>query len=205
MSFTSFSESWTDACTIGGATGSATRDGSPIIFSNSDDPFTTRTRLVVSEPADGYKFIATQIVSPPPPASFNLMHTRGLNAAGLAYSWASVAPTSEPTSEQAIGIPYHQFGHLILSQARTVADVIALIERYHRAYHGNFLFADAEGTVALIEISTQTYHVETQITDGAFARTNHWISPQMVPLGTEQVGQASRERYERASELIAAQ
>ncbi len=198
-------ETWTDACTIGGATGSATRDGDPIIFSNSDDPFTTRTHLVVVEPADGYKFIAAQIISPPPPVSFNQMHTRGLNAAGLAYTWASVAPTTEPTSEQAIGIPYNQFGRLVLSQARTVPDVIALIERYPRAYHGNFLFADAEGTVALIEISTETYHVETRITDGAFARTNHWISPRMVPLGTEQVGQASLERYERACELIAAQ
>lgn len=195
----------TDACTIGGATGSATRDGGPIIFSNSDDPFTTRTRLVVVEPADGYKFIAAQIVSPPPPVSFNMMHTRGLNAAGLAYTWASVAPVAEPTSEQAIGIPYTQFGRLVLSRARTVDDVIALLDRYPRAYHGNFLFADAEGTVALIEISTQTFHVETRITDGAFARTNHWVSSRMTPLGSERVGQASLERYERASELIAAQ
>jgi acyl-CoA:6-aminopenicillanic acid acyl transferase len=196
---------WLDACTIGGATGSATRDGAPIIFSNSDDPFTTRTRLVVVEPADGYTFIATQIVSPPPPVSFNQMHTRGLNAAGLAYSWASVAPISEPTSDQAIGIPYYQFGRLVLSQARTVADVIAILDRYPRAYHGNFLFADAEGTVALIEISTRTFHVETQITDGAFARTNHWISPRMTAIGGDQVRQASHERYERASALIAAQ
>src|SRR5215471_6347864 len=98
-----------DACTIGGATGGATRDGDPIIFSNSDDPFRTRTRLVVVEPADGYKFIAAQIISPPPPVSFNTMHARGLNAAGLAYAVANVAPTTEPTSEQAIGIPYNQF------------------------------------------------------------------------------------------------
>jgi hypothetical protein len=133
------------------------------------------------------------------------MHTRGLNAAGLAYTWASVAPTTEPASEQAIGIPYNQFGRLVLSQARTVSDVIDRLDRYPRAYHGNFLFADAEGTVALIEISTQTYHVETRITDGAFARTNHWISERMVPLGTDRVGQASLERYERACALVAEQ
>jgi Acyl-coenzyme A:6-aminopenicillanic acid acyl-transferase len=205
MSFASHSESRADACTIGGATGSATRDGGSIIFSNSDDPFSTRTHLVVVEPADGYNFIAAQIVSPPPPVSFNLMHTRGLNAAGLAYTWASVAPIDEPTSEQAIGIPYYQFGRLVLSQARTVADAIGLVERYPRAYHGNFLFADAEGTVALLEISTQTFHIETHISDGAFARTNHWISTKMAPHGGERVGQASLERYQRASELIAAQ
>jgi len=196
---------WMDACTIGGATGGATRDGDPIIFSNSDDPFMTRTRLVVVEPANGYKFIAAQIISPPPPASFNMMHTRGLNAAGLAYTWASVAPRTEPTSEEAIGIPYNQFGHLVLSEARTVSDVIEILDRYPRAYHGNFLFADAEGTVALIEISTQSFHVETCVTDGAFARTNHWISDRMVSIGTDRVGQASLERYERACALIAAQ
>ena len=99
MTPTTESDLWTDACTIGGATGSATRDGDPIIFSNSDAPFTTRTRLVVVGPADGYKFIATQIISPPPPISFNTMHARGLNAVGLAYAWASVAPTVGPTSE----------------------------------------------------------------------------------------------------------
>lgn len=205
MTLTTATDPWMDACTIGGATGGATRDGDPIIFSNSDDPFTTRTRLIVVEPADGYKFIAAQIVSPPPPVSFNMMHTRGLNAAGLAYTWASVAPTTEPTSEQAIGIPYNQFGRLALSQARTVSDVIGLLDRYPRAYHGNFLFADAEGTVALIEISTRTYYVDTRITDGAFARTNHWVSEQMVPLGTDRVGQASLERYERACALVAEQ
>ena len=47
-------------------------------------PFTTRTRLVVVEPPDGERFIATQIVSPSNgnPVSFDRMHTRGLNAKG---------------------------------------------------------------------------------------------------------------------------
>ena len=53
-----------DNCTIAGATGSSTADGHPIIAGNSDDPFTTRTRLVVVHPDDGYRFVATQIVSP---------------------------------------------------------------------------------------------------------------------------------------------
>ena len=53
-----------DNCTIAGATGASTIDGRSVIASNSDDPFTTRTRLVVVEPPDGEWFIATQIVSP---------------------------------------------------------------------------------------------------------------------------------------------
>lgn len=193
-----------ESCTIGGATGRASRAGAPIIFSNSDDPFTTRTRLVVVNPPDGYRFIATQIVSPPPAVSFDRMYTRGLNAAGFAYTWASVWPRTEPADGDAIGIPYPQFGRLLLSQAATVAEAIELVRRYPRAYHGNFLFADATGELALVEISTQTYFVESRLTDGTIARSNHWISAEMAPVGTEEVGVSSAHRYQRARELITA-
>lgn len=194
-----------NACTIGGATGTATRERAPIIFSNSDDPFQTRTRLVVVEPKAGYRFIATQIISPPPPVSFNQMHTRGVNSAGFAYTWAAVRPISEPTDAEAIGIPYYQLGYLLLSQAETVADALMLIERFPRAYHGNFLFADATGQLALVEISTQTFNVETYVNDGVVARANHWISPYMAKLGPAEVGLSSVFRYQRALELLTSQ
>lgn len=198
-------ERWVDACTIGAATGSATRDGSPIVFSNSDDPFDTRTRLVVVVPAEGYRFIATQILSPPPPVSFNEMYTRGVNEAGFAYTWAYVHPTAEPTFADAIGIPFYQLGTLLLSRAATVADAISLLDAYPRAFHGNFLFADARGEIALVETSTRTYHVETQLTDGAFARSNHWISERMSGIGSDEFGASSKWRYERASQLVSEQ
>jgi hypothetical protein len=193
---------WVDACTIGAGTGGATRDGAPIVFSNSDDPFGTRTRLVVEQPADGYKFVATQIISPPPPVSFNQMHTRGLNEAGFAYTWAAVMPSAEPKDSEAIGIPYYQVGRLLLSRAASVADAIAIVEAYPRAYHGNYLFADASGEIALVEISTRTFHVESRTSDGAFARSNHWISPVMAPLGSTAFAASSTWRYQRASQLI---
>jgi hypothetical protein len=195
---------WANACTIGAATGSTTRSGDPIMFSNSDDPFTTRTRLVVVEPSEGYRFIATQIISPPPAVSFNDMHTRGLNEAGFAYTWAYVMPESEPSDREAIGIPLYQFGRLLLSQARTVADAINLVQDYPRAYHGNFLFADAQGEIALVEISTRSMHVETCTLDGLIARSNHWISEEMAPLGRDSViwGESSHHRIERAQELL---
>ena len=202
MSSLVHSRQWTDACTIGAATGSAARDGAPVVFSNSDDPFTTRTRLVVVEPQDGHRFVGTQIVSPPPTMPFDQMFTRGVNAVGFAYTWASVNPATEPTFHDAIGIPYSQFGTLLLSSATTVADAIALLDTYPRAYHGNFLFADANGTIALVEISTRSYHVETKITDGAFARSNHWISREMAGIGEVEPGASSVWRYQRASELV---
>lgn len=196
-----------DTCTIGAATGSATRIGEPIVFSNSDDPFSTRTRLVVVQPDEGYRFIGTQIISPPPSVSFNEMHTRGLNEAGFAYTWASVMPETEPNDRTAIGIPLDQFGRLLLSQARTVSDAIDLVERYPRAYHGNYLFADASGEIALVEISTKSMHVETRTIDGVIARSNHWISPEMTPIGRDHIspGESSHHRYQRATTLIEAQ
>ena len=141
-----------DNCTIAGATGAATVDGRSVIASNSDDPFTTRTRLVVVEPPDGERFIATQIISPSngSPVSFDRMHTRGLNAQGFAYTWSAVRPDPEhePDSESAFGLPFYQFGRLLLSQSRSVEDAIGILESYPRAIHGNYLFGDAKGEVA---------------------------------------------------------
>lgn len=195
---------WAEACTIGAATGSATRTGQPLVFSNSDDPFHTRTRLVVVQPEEGYRFIATQIISPPPAVSFNNMHTRGLNEAGFAYTWAYVMPKAEPNDRNAIGIPLYQLGGLLLSQAATVSDAIEIIERYPRAYHGNYLFADSTGEIALLEISTQHYHIETRTSNGVIARSNHWISPTMKPIGQDEAGESSLHRLQRAAALVKA-
>ena len=195
-------QSWAVACTIGAATGSATLTGGPIIFGNSDDPFSTRTRLVVVEPPDGYRFIATQIVSPPPSVSFNQMHTRGLNDAGFAYTWAYVMPETEPDDREAIGIPLNQLGRLLLSRARTVDDAIEIVESYPRAYHGNFIFTDLSGEIALVEISTRSMHVETRSPDGVISRSNHWVSDIMRPIGCSSPGPSSIHRYQRVRELL---
>jgi hypothetical protein len=191
-----------NACTIGGATGNATVEGLPLLFSNSDDPFNTRTRLVVVKPDEGYRFIATQIISPPPPVSFNQMHTRGLNSAGFGYTWAAVRPAKEPDDQRAIGIPYYQFGHLLLSRAASVEDAIDLLQEYPRAYHGNYLFADSHGEIALVEVSTESFNIETRTNDGYLARANHWISDAMASIGDENVAESTLHRYHIASELI---
>ena len=197
-----------DNCTIAGATGAATIDGRSLIASNSDDPFTTRTRLVVVEPPDGERFIATQIVSPSNgnPVSFDRMHTRGLNAKGLAYTWSAVRPDPEhePDSESAFGLPFYQFGRLLLSQSQSVEDAIGILESYPRAIHGNYLFGDAMGEVALVEVSTQSLNVETRTNSGWVGRSNHWISPTMSAIGnTPDACDSTAVRYERITTLMA--
>ena len=196
-----------DNCTIAGATGSASFDGNSIIGSTSDDPFTTRTRLVVVSPKNGHKFIATQIVSGDTTKipDFNNMHTRGLNDKGFAYTWSAAGPNPdiEPISSQAIGIPFYQFGQLLLSEADSVEDGIGLLESYPRAIHGNFLFADSDEEIALIEVSTHSLNIETRITDGWIGRTNHWISERMSNIGQiPQVTDSTEVRFERILKLM---
>ena len=190
-----------DNCTTAGATGTCSTDGRALIGSTSDDPFTTRTRLVVEEPPDGYRYVGTQIVSQHPNtvADFNHMHTRGLNEKGFAYTWSGARPDPdiEPDSKRAVGVPFYRFGDLLLSQAASVQDAIGLLESYPRAIHGNFLFADSGGEVALAEVSTRSMNIETRTTDGWIGRSNHWISPEMSRIAhTPADGDSTVVRYD---------
>jgi hypothetical protein len=188
-------------CTIAAATGSATRDGRPLMMSTSDDPFNTRTRLVVEHPAGALRYIATQIISPPPMVSWTGMHTRGLNEAGLAYCWSYVTPADEPTDATAVGIPYYQFGNLVLSTATSVDEALSLLDAYPRAYHGNYLFAERSGKIALAEVGTRTLRVTEATLDGSVGRTNHWIEGASVEdAGIEC---SSHHRFGRISALLA--
>ncbi|HEU5433478.1 MAG TPA: C45 family peptidase [Thermomicrobiales bacterium] len=188
-------------CTIAAATGSATADGRPLLMATSDDPFATRTRLVVDEGA-ARRFLATQIVSPPPMVSWSNMHTRGVNDAGFAYVWSYVTPADEPNDETAIGIPYYQFGRLVLAEATRIDDALDLLDRHPRAFHGNFLFADASGEICLVEVGTRSLHVAERTRDGAIGRTNHWTSERGRSVEDAALACSSRHRYERVNALL---
>ncbi len=195
-------------CTLAGATGSATLDGAPLIGGTSDNPFTTRTRLLVSHPAQGAKFIATQIQSSTPQAEaiFEGMYTRGVNSYGFAYTWSSAEPDPqhEPTFDMASGTTFKEFGELLLTQATSVNDAVDMLESNARAIHGNFLLTDSSGSIGLVEVSTRSIHLETLMVNGAVGRTNHWISPRMSrispipdPLGSSAI------RLQRITDLMA--
>ena len=196
-------------CTLAGATGAATRDGRPLIGGTSDDPFTIRTRLLVVDPPEGARFVATQIVSGngANAADFDRMHTRGVNERGFAYTWSSAAPDPrvEPLSTQAIGVPYSQFGRLLLSQAGSVEEAVGLFERYPRAIHGNFMLADASGVAALVEVSTRSLNVETHVTNGVLGRSNHYVSPALAAIAPPKDAEGSSAvRLARITELMEA-
>jgi hypothetical protein len=189
-------------CTIAAATGGATADGRPLLMATSDDPFATRTRLVV-EDGPGRRFLATQIISPPPMVSWSNMHTRGVNAAGFAYVWSYVTPAHEPHDETAIGIPYYQWGRLVLAEAAGIDDALALLDRHPRAFHGNFLFADASGEICLVEVGTQSLRVAERTRDGAIGRSNHWTSAPGRSVEDADLACSSGHRCDRVNELLA--
>jgi hypothetical protein len=102
------------------------------MMSTGDDPFGTRTRVVVERPKGGHRFIATQIISQSQIVSWSNMHTRGLNEAGFCYTWSYVTPADEPTDATAVGVPYYQWGNLLLSQAARIDEALSLLEQYPR-------------------------------------------------------------------------
>jgi len=192
-------------CTIIGVTGNKAYNNDIYIGSTSDDPWNTRTKLVVVEPENGFKYIGTMIVTPGPPVPWSNMITRGMNIKGFAYTWSYVHPVAEPTYLEAEGVTFAEFGDLLLRSCANVHEAIELILSIPRAFHGNFLLADAEGNLALVEVSTQSVYVAVLTKDGYVVRTNHWISPIMAPkdgVPDEFTNSSTWVRYTRALELL---
>lgn len=196
------------SCTIMGATGLSTASGLPLIASTSDDPWDTRTRVIVQTPKEGYKYIGTQIITPAhqPRVPWSDMITRGVNERGFAYTWAYVHPSKEPPYDRVSGITFREAGELIISKAATVAEAIDMMKKQSRAYHGNFLLAEATGKIALIEVSTNSINVETVTVNGWVARSNHWISPEMAQIAEPVEPNSSSDiRFKRMKTLLSQQ
>lgn len=157
---------------------------------------------MVKEPANGYKFVGTKIIAPPPPVEWSNMITRGLNEKGFAYTWQYCATTEKPPLE---GMSYSEFGKLFLESCATVEGGIEFIRSITPSnIHGNFYLADAKGEVAIVEISHRRINVAFNTTDEIMGWANTYFSPEMSelnPLGAE-AQPSSRVRSERIIELI---
>ena len=198
-----------DNCTTAGATGTCSADGRALIGSTSDDPFTTRTRLVVEETAGRLPVRRHPDRVPGPehrgqlqPHAHTWAQREGLRVhlvGGPARTrtssltararWCALLPFRRPAAEP--------------GRLRTGCDS-ACWSSYPRAIHGNFLFADSGGEVALAEVSTRRLNIETRTTDGWIGRSNHWISPEMSRIAhTPAVGDSTVVRYDRITTLMA--
>src|SRR3974377_253581 len=83
------------ACTLMGANGTATRDGNVYLASTSDTPYIEgpRNQVYLTIPKQGYKFLHTPLhIQDPPGHYFDVGSDRGMNEKGFSWTRAWVVP-----------------------------------------------------------------------------------------------------------------
>ena len=167
-----------------------------VLASSSDDPYVVSNQLICAARAP-HSYIAVRVVTEDPgsPVPWNQMLTRGINTAGLAYTYAYV---HEPGNEQA---PQQQWPDALLAQCASVGDAIELMQRHvGTVLSGNYLLADAAGDAAALEVSRTALRV-TRNPDGKLVCTNIWATLEMV--ASDRWGaETARDRSARASTLL---
>jgi acyl-CoA:6-aminopenicillanic acid acyl transferase len=206
-------------CTNIGATGDAVAPaGRAYIGSVSDDPYDIRTQLVVRRPAGGHAFVGTHLSPLPGSASAQAYSeavsgapTRGLNEAGLAFTW-TLALEKKENRDPAGAMKPHDVWAEVMTRCATVDDALALLERLPRGFAGAGMLADRDGRLALAEIGRQRVNVAERLSahpGGTAVNVNCWVGMQaehgdpLCALDNPRVPNQSR--YQRAKELLRAQ
>jgi len=197
------------ACTLGGATGSWTtaipvseksqgkipsnKKHCDIFFGQTMDNawWPTRHTLFVIQPEDGYKYVGTK--------AYIWGFWTGINEKGFGWAGAYVGVRDTPDPE---GIDRFDIGPLLLAGCANVDEAIELLDGLPRSSDfpcRNAIMGDAEGNLALVEISYEQINVETLTNDGYVVRTNHFISDEMKGLDYKDDPYYC-ERFERGNE-----
>ncbi|MCD6472353.1 linear amide C-N hydrolase [Candidatus Aerophobetes bacterium] len=159
-------------CTLGGCTGSIVADNDIFFGQTMDNPWwPTRHTLFVIQPENGYKYIGTK--------AYIWGFWTGINEKGFGWAGAYVGCTDTPNPA---GINRFEIGPMLLSSCANVKEAIELLKKVPRSKDfppRNAIMGDAEGNLALVEISYTKANVETLTKDGYVVRTNHFISDKM--------------------------
>ena len=175
------------ACTLMGVTGGASEDGNAYIASTSDNPYIQGPRkpVYVTIPKDGYKFVHTPcIIQDPPGHFFDVGSDRGMNEKGFSWTRAWVVPNEPEASNKMSAVDWFlKMG----STVATVDEAIKFVQDNPKGIgdQGNYIFADAEGNMATVEVGYQTVNVVkkwSKADKGIAARANRWTSDKMKPL-----------------------
>ena len=163
-------------CTLVGCTGSVAANDEIFFGSTMDNAWwPTRHTVWVVQPENGYKYIGTKA------AIWGL--GTGMNEKGFGYTGAAVSSTEEQDPEA--DITMFNLGPILLESCATVPEAIEALKKMKFGkdfWTRNWILGDAEGNIALVEISYRTMNVETLTKDGYVVRTNHWISDVMKGL-----------------------
>ena len=165
-----------------------------LLASNSDNPYTTRNHLLVAD-GDGHAYLAVRVLVPQadPSVPWAGMLTRGVNAAGLGFTYAFVPGRNMPD------YPMQTWTARMLANAGDDDEAVSY-EAANRALPGNYLLADRSGRIAVVEVGTGQMRVH--VPTAAEARTNVW---QCLSEGVEpswETSTASTHRQGRGAELL---
>lgn len=119
-----------------------------VVASNSDNPYTTRNRVVCGQ-GSKHVFLAVEVLREPgkPAVPWSGMLTRGVNSAGLSFTYAYVPTASDDR------YPPQRWTTELIGSASSCAESIDRIQRIHdEALPGNYLIADAGGDAVIIEV-----------------------------------------------------
>jgi hypothetical protein len=203
-------------CTNIGATGDAVDPaGRAYIGSVSDDPYDIRTKVVVRRPMGGLAYVGTHLQPLATAASAQAYSdsvsgapTRGLNEAGLAFTWTLAVERKENRDPEGAMKPHDVWAEA-MTRSVTVDDALGLLERLPRGFAGAAMLADRDGHLALVEIGRKRINVTERLSarpGGTAVNVNCWVGMQaeegdpLCSLDNPKVPNQSR--YQRAKELL---
>ncbi len=158
-----------EGCTVWGASGSATRDGSPILAKNRDYAIEhlPLQALAYAVPRQGYRYV--YVTSAGSPGVFS----SGMNERGLA-----VADTHVSSREIGPGLARYTLMMNLLEQQADVASALAYLREAPQMGSGNLVLADAAGGLAIFENGYRRRGIIHPVEDTLVA-TNHFASAEL--------------------------
>lgn len=158
-----------EGCTVWAASGSATRNGSPILSKNRDYAFEHLPLQVLAyaAPRQGHRYV--YVTSAGSPAVFS----SGMNERGL-----TVADTHVPSRDIGPGLARYTLMMDLLEQHADVASALAYLREAPQMGSGNLVLADAAGSLAICE-SGYRRHGMIHPVENAVVATNHFASAQL--------------------------
>lgn len=186
-------------CTIIGGFDAA---GRPWLASNSDNPYSTRTRISVGI-VDGVRFVGTRITSLEGSVEWDDMISRAVNEHGMGFTWSSI-PNNLP-SEGYEGFDLKTTG-LRLVAAKDISDAISVLRRGGRNVSGCFLLADTVNSeIAIVEAAGGKTSISRISGREVVVKANHFEAEEMrqfeADVGYNPYRYSAAKRIDRAKEL----
>jgi len=159
-------------CTAFAATGSATKDGKPIVAITKMVPTEVmQTLILIAFPDEGYSFIAN-------PYAGAVVQNSGMNSAG--FAWVLTAILGPPIW----GVVTEVYFHYLTQYCGSPDEAIEyLISTPRAGVTGTFVMSASNGSICVFESNSQVFAIRKPGDAGEDApflvQTNHFIHPEL--------------------------